>query len=142
MANNRVRTERSDASKRTDEVLDLLTGDWDDHVASPQSRKFDTTRGPWEVWSGPCSLDTFEKVLELTDGGEGEGEESTVPLGNMADVLILLARNEDGTPMFRQTSRDQLLKSVRPSLIVAAATFLSKQAEEDLNLEGEAAGKD
>ena len=131
------RTKPTPASKAAMDALEMLEGDFEDQAADATSHDVETRRGTWTVWTGPVSLKVLDEVQRLLSVPEDED----VPLEAMADVLILLARTEDGDVMFRKPHRTRLLERVDPMHIVDAATFLAKAATEALGEAEETAGK-
>lgn len=133
-----TRTTPTPESRAAQEALDILAGDWEDKAGQAEAFTVETTRGPFTVWSGPVSLQDLDEITRLTRSQE----DGNVPIQNMADVLILLARTEDGGRMFRPPHRGKLLTAVDPVYIVKAAEFLVDRATAALDTAEEEAGKE
>ena len=132
-----VRTKPTAATEAANASLDLLEGEWKDRSGAPKPYAIETERGTWTVYAGPVSLATIATVQRLLAVEEGED----VPLENMVDVVIALARTVDGDPMFRAIHRDRLLNGVDPMYVLDAAQWLAGEATANLGEVQEAAGK-
>lgn len=132
-----TRNEPTAATLAAEESLRLLEADFEDRRHEPREFTVETRSGPWTVYSGPVSLRELQEVQALMSVPEGED----VPLENMVDVLMILARTSSGDPMFRKIHRDRLLTKVSPVYLLQAAEFLAEVATEDLATAEEDAGK-
>jgi hypothetical protein len=120
-------------------VKDLLTGAFDDLAGEAEEITVETSRGPWTLYSFPLNT---EEVAALASFGESaEGASAKHNLEQAVDLLVLLAREQDGKRMFRDADKSWLLTRVDPKHNLEAAEKMFEAAGKYLDeMQGRAAG--
>jgi hypothetical protein len=118
-------------------IKELLTGSFEDLAGKAQKITVETFRGPWDLWAFP--LNTEEVAALASFGEDGADAPARHNLEKAIDLLVLLAREEDGKRMFSESDKLWLLQRVEPGKILEASMALFTVASEYLDTMNERA---
>ena len=76
------------------------------------------------VYWRPATLKERDQIYRVTTGAP--------TLAGLVETLIVRARNEDGTPMFRQVERGELMRSVDGSVITRIVQAMNESDGQDI----------